>query len=137
MIRRIFRRQKLKNSHVCEIEVPEGVSPVAVKDSGTGQPPKHEFNDTKYHLVEYTPVAVTRFREYFPAATNTPAATTSRGAAFAVDVLNSARPGVPKFLYAVPVFEWDSPPGTPGVVKRRRTGRGTAHLSRPAMVFFR
>lgn len=120
------------NAHVCEIEVAEGVNPVGVKDSGTGLPPKHEFHDTKYHSVEYTPVAVTRFREYFPAATNTPAATTSPGAAFVVDVLNSARPAMPKFLYALPVFEWDSLPATPGVVKRRRTGGGLRiYLERP------
>ncbi len=120
------------NAPVCEIEVPEGVSPVGVKDSGTALPPKHEFHDTKYHRVEYTPVAVTRFREYFPAATNTPAATTSPGAAFAVDVLNSVRPAMPKCVYALPLFEWDSPPGTPGIVKRRRTGGGLRiYLERP------
>lgn len=113
-----------QNAHVCEIEVPEGVTHVAIKDSGTNAKPKHEFNDTKYHRVQYTPVAVTRFREYFPAITNTPANTTLVGPGFDVDVLNSARPDMPKFLYAVPVFEWDSPPGTPGVVKRLRTGGG-------------
>jgi hypothetical protein len=121
-----------QNAHVCEIEVPEGVSPVGVNDSATTLPPKHEFHDTKYHLVKYTPVAVTRFREYFPPSTNTPAATTSQGADFAVDVLNSARPAFPKFLYSVPVFEWDTPPGTPGVVKRKRTGGGLRiYLERP------
>lgn len=120
------------NAHVCEIVVPEGVSPVAITDSGTSLPPKQEFHDTKYHLVEYTPVAVTRFREYFPAATNTAAATTSRGTGMAVKVLNSARPASPKFLYSLPVFEWDTPPGTPGVVKRRRTGGGLRiYLERP------
>ena len=53
-------------AHVCEIEVAEGTDPVHVIDAGTGRPPKHEFHDTKYHHVDYTPVAVTRFREYFP-----------------------------------------------------------------------
>ena len=121
-----------QDAHVCEIEVPEGVSPVAVKDSATNQPPKQEFHDTKYHRVWYTPVAVTRFREYFPAITNTAGATTSTGVAFPADVLNSARPEMPKFLYAVPVFEWDTPPGTPGIVKRSRTGGGLRiYLDRP------
>lgn len=121
-----------QNASVCEIEVPEGVSPVAVKDSATAQPPKQEFHDTKYHRVWYTPVAVTRFREYFPAITNTAAATTETGVALSADVLNSARPEMPKFLYALPVFEWDTPPGTPGVVKRRRTGGGLRiYLDRP------
>lgn len=121
-----------QNAHVCEIEVPEGVSSVGVIDSGTGLPPKQEFHDTKYHRVDYAPVAVTRFREYFPAATNTPAATTSRGVDFSVDVFNTARPAAPKFLYALPLFEWDTPPGTPGVTKRRRTGGGLRiYLDRP------
>src|SRR6185503_14910285 len=114
-----FQTQK---SHVCEIEVPDGVSPVGIIDSGAN--PKHEFHDTKYHLVKYTPVGTTRFREYFPPSTNTPANTTEAGPGFDVDVLNSARPDMPKYLYAVPVFEWDTPPGTAGIVKRQRTGGG-------------
>jgi len=123
---------RIQESHVCEIEVPEGLSPVGVKDSGTNLQPKHEFHDTKYHRADYTPVAVTRFREYFPAATNTPVATTSRGVDFSIDVLNSARPALPKFLYALPLFEWDTPPGTPGITKRKRTGGGLRiYLDRP------
>ena len=121
-----------QNSHVCEIEVTEGVDPVHIIDTGTQAAPKHEFHDTKYHRVEYTPVAVTRFREYFPPATNTEAATTSRGVNFAVDVLNSARPAAPKFLYALPLFEWDTPPATPGIVERTRGGGGLRiYLDRP------
>jgi len=125
-----FQTQK---SHVCEIEVPEGVSPVDIKDSGTKADPKHELHDTKYHRVKYTPVGTTRFREYFSPSTNTPANTTVAGPDFDVDVLNSARPDMPKYLYTVPVFEWDTPPGTPGIVKRQRTRR-PSNLSRPAMV---
>ena len=121
-----------QNAHVCEIEVPEGTNPVAVIDSGTKAAPIQEFHDTKYHRVDYTPVAVTRFREYFPTATNTPAVTTLRGADFTVDVLNSSRPDAPKFLYALPLFEWDSPPGTPGITARARVGGGLRiYLDRP------
>jgi hypothetical protein len=122
-----------QEAHVCEIEVPEGVSPVAVTDSGTKASPKHEFHDTNYHRVSYKPVGVTRFREYFPATTNTPAATTATGVDFPpVVVMNTARPALPKFLYALPLFEWDTPPGTPGITKRRRTGGGLRiYLDRP------
>jgi hypothetical protein len=121
-----------QNAHVCEIEVPEGVSPVGVNDSGTKLPPKHEFHDTKYHRVDYTPVAVTRFREYFPPVSNTPATTTAPGVDFSIDVLNSARPAAPKFLYALPLFEWDTPPRTAGITKRRRGGGGLRiYLDRP------
>ena len=121
-----------QNSHVCEIEVAEGIDPVHIIDAGTGSAPKHEFGDTKYHRVEYLPVAVTRFREYFPSATNTEAATTTRGATFAVDVLNSARPAAPKLLYALPLFEWDTLPATPGIFERTRSGGGLRiYLARP------
>lgn len=120
---------RTQSSHVCEVEVPEGVDPVSLKAS---LPWKHELHDTKYHRVDYTPVAVTRFREYFPASTNTPAATTHVGAAFGVDILNSARPDAPKILYILPVFDWDSPPGTPGMLKRVRKGGGLrVYLERP------
>jgi hypothetical protein len=105
---------------------------VAIIDTGTKQEPKQEFHDTKYHHVFYTPVGITRFREYFPAITNTPGATTQTGAVVDKHVLNSARPDTPKYLYALPVFEWSSPPGTPGVVKRRRAGGGLRiYLERP------
>jgi hypothetical protein len=121
-----------QHAHVCEIVVPEGVSAVAIKDSGTDKEPKQEFHDTKYHHVFYTPVSVTRFREYFPEITNTPGATTETGAVVDADVLNSARPDTPKYLYALPLFEWSSPPGTSGVLKRRRTGGGLRiYLERP------
>lgn len=121
-----------QKTSISEIEVPEGMSPVSVLDSATKLAPKHEFHDTKYHHVEYEPVAVTRFGEYFPAATNTADATTLEGAEFSLDVFNSARPAAPKFLYALPVFEWDTPPGTPGVTKRRRGGGGLRiYLGRP------
>lgn len=124
---------RTQQAHVCEIEVPEGVSPVTVIDSGTKASPKQEFHDTKYHQVAYKPVGVTRFREYFPATTNTPVATTSPGADFGpVEVMNTARPASPKFLYALPLFEWDTPPGAPGITKRRRTGGGLRiYLERP------
>lgn len=120
---------RTQSSPVCEVEVPEGVAPVSLKAVPSH---KHELHDTKYHRVDYTPVAVTRFREYFPLATNTPAATTNAGAAFGVDVLCSARPDAPKVLYILPVFDWDSPPGTPGVLKRVRRGGGLrVYLERP------
>ena len=120
---------RTQSSHVCEVDVPEGVDPVSLKATS---PWKHELHDTKYHRVDYTPVAITRFREYFPASTNTPAAMTLPGAPFGVDVLNSARPDAPKILYILPVFDWDSPPGAPGVLKRVRKGGGLrVYLERP------
>ena len=121
-----------RDAAVCEIEVPEGTNPVGVIDSATGKPPRHELHDTKYHRVRYRPVAVTRFREYFPQDTNTPAATTEPGAEQPAEVLSSARPAAPRLLYALPLFEWDTPPGTPGVTQRSRSGGGLRlYLDRP------
>lgn len=120
-----------RTAMVGESVVPEAVAPVEVLESD-GTPLRQEFHDTHYHRVGYTPVAVTRFREYFPTATNTPAATTLAGPEFAIDVANSLRPDAPKFLYALPLFEWDSAPGTPGVLERTRSGGGLRlYLDRP------
>jgi hypothetical protein len=112
--------------------VPDGVPQAGIVDSGSHAAPKHEFHDTKYHRVAYAPVAVTRFREYFPAATNTFDATTLAGSAFLADVPSSVRPEAPAVLYALPLFAWDTPPGTPGVATRTRRGGGLRiYLDRP------
>ncbi len=119
-------------AEIGEAIVGEDALPVPLLDGTTGAALIHEFHDTRYHRVSYTPRAVTRFREYFPPASNTPDATTLAGPAFDVDVLNSARPAPPAFLYAIPVFEWDTPPGTAGMTERTRQGGGLRiYLDRP------
>ncbi|HEX8154471.1 MAG TPA: hypothetical protein VF698_15160, partial [Thermoanaerobaculia bacterium] len=71
----------------------------------------HAFGDTKHHLVTYTPIGSSRFREYFP-ATDAIAADLVRPTAaesplpLAQHIPSSARPAAPKPLYLLPLFEW-------------------------------
>ena len=56
--------------------------------------PRHKLGDTRHHRISYTPVATSRYREYFPAD----AAVldfTRRGAPLEVNVPASARPDTP------------------------------------------
>jgi hypothetical protein len=115
-------------AHVCEVLVPEGAASLPLTEGPAQKPVSQPFNDTKYHAVTYTPVSTTRYREYFPAAvTANPAAVTLTGAdSPAVDVLNSARPDVPKVLYVVPMFSW-----TNGPTSSVRQGGLRVYLDRP------
>jgi hypothetical protein len=108
--------------------VPEGAASLPLTEGPAQKPVSHPFHDTKYHAVTYTPVATTRFREYFPAAaTANPAAVTLTGADTpAIDVLNSARPDLPKVLYVVPMFSWTS-----GPTSSVRQGALRVYLNRP------
>ncbi|WP_202841200.1 hypothetical protein [Luteimonas saliphila] len=128
--------QHERGAMVGESPVPvEGAGPLPFHDANRQAPAtallRQEFHDTRYHKVAYTPVAMTRFREYFPPSSNTVDATTLAGATVAVDVPNTARPAPPKFLYALPLFHWDTPPGTPGVLERTREVGLRVYLDRP------
>lgn len=66
-----------------------------------------EFGDTKYRLVNYVPLATSRFREHMPKAIrNDSSALSRRGIGKDVKVLNTKRPDGIKLLYAVPSFRW-------------------------------
>ena len=66
-----------------------------------------EFGDTKYRLVNYVPLATTRFREHMPKAIrNDKAALTRKGTGKELKVLNTKRPDGVKLLYAIPSFRW-------------------------------
>src|SRR2546428_568520 len=66
--------------------------------------PRHLFNDTKRHLVSYTAVATSRFREYF--AQDQGLEFTRHSDPVVVDVPASARPLAPDVVYAIPTFGW-------------------------------
>ena len=69
---------------------------------------RHEFHDTKHRKVNYTAIATTRFREYFPAAiTANPDNLTRKSLPQTLSILNSARPAAPKILYVIPTFGWE------------------------------
>ncbi|HEU4406318.1 MAG TPA: hypothetical protein VFS43_13720 [Polyangiaceae bacterium] len=97
------------------------------------KPAKHEFGDTKHHLVTYYPDGTTRYREYFPLSiTADPKNLTREGVASAEIVIpSSALPEPPKVLYAVPTFRWEQ--SASGSTKQaKRVGRGLRiYLDRP------
>jgi hypothetical protein len=66
--------------------------------------PRHLFNDTKRHVVTYTAIATSRFREYFPPEPKLDFTRSSD--AVTVDVPASARPLAPDVVYVVPTFGW-------------------------------
>ena len=99
----------LASGHAHVLEAPVAATDTGLFFSGTGH--KHQFPDTKYRRVNYSLVATTRFREYFPytdaevASGKAPITVTSP--VVDVDVPNSAPPDAPKVLYVVPAFKWD------------------------------
>jgi hypothetical protein len=94
---------------------------------------RHEFNDTKHRFVNYTIVATTRYREYFPPEiTRDPKNITRVGPAWEeVNILNSARPDAPKILYVVPTFGWETKKIGDQIVSRRCGGGLRVYLDRP------
>lgn len=72
----------------------------------------HSFNDTKHRMVNYTPVATTRYREYFTGIIETAKQKgellplTQRGDTMQLNILSSAKPAVPVIDYVVPSFNW-------------------------------
>ena len=93
---------------------------------------RHDFGDTKHRTVRYTPVATTRFREYFPSEITTDLANITRtGQAREIEVPSSARPATPKVLYIVPTFRWQVEPGEDGSAVSRRHSGLRVYLERP------
>lgn len=96
---------------------------------------RHEFNDTKYRKIDYSLLATTRFREYFPQSIWSDPTNISRvGEQYkGVKVLNSARPTMPKILYIIPTFGWQTPePAGSGEIVSRRCGGGLrVYMDRP------
>jgi hypothetical protein len=93
---------------------------------------RHEFHDTKHRNVDYTALATTSFREYFPAAiTDDPANITRRSQPQTISILSSARPAAPKVLYVVPTFAWEATLEDAWKFSRRRGGGLRVYLDRP------
>ena len=123
-----------QQTQLCEVMILEGKNVAEIRDSAKNQPPLHNFGDTKFHEVRYTPVATTRFREYFPEPDRSDMSkTTLEGAPSApVVILNSARPDSPKVLYVVPTFGWTEKSTGANTKERTRHGGGLrVYLDRP------
>lgn len=86
----------------------------AARDTPSLAGVRHEFRDTRHRNVTYTPLATTRFREYFhPAITSRPELITRRGpdnpspAGQGWSVPSSRRPEPPEPSHIVPTFTWE------------------------------
>jgi hypothetical protein len=67
---------------------------------------RQEFHDTKYRRVGYTPIATTRFREFFTLPITATLNPYIRQAASptVIDIPSTARPAAPNILYVIPTF---------------------------------
>jgi hypothetical protein len=91
--------------------------------------PRHLFNDAKRHLVRYTAVATSRFREYF--AQDQGLDFTRHSEPVVVDVPASARPLAPDVVYVIPTFGWQRQTDT-NLKRSVRFGGGLrVYLRRP------
>lgn len=91
--------------------------------------PRHRIGDTKHHVVSYTAVATSRYRDYFP--TEPPLDCTRISEPVLVHVPASARPVAPGVRYVVPTFGWERVQ-TGNQVRSVRTGGGLrVYLDRP------
>lgn len=92
--------------------------------------PCHLFNDTKRHIVTYTAVATSRFREYFPHEWKDEEFI-RQSKPIIVDVPASARPLAPEVVYVVPTFGWQRQTET-NLKRSMRFGGGLRiYLDRP------
>jgi hypothetical protein len=67
--------------------------------------PRHRFGDAKRHVVTYTAVASSRYREYFDP--DQVGGFTRSSKPYVVDIPASARPLAPDVAYVVPTFGWE------------------------------
>jgi hypothetical protein len=94
-------------STACSFQVPEDPLPKPAAFPADAALP---FGDTKRRDVTYKAVATTRFREYFPPSITADSRNiTNESNAILRIIPSSARPPVPKVLYAVPTFQWAKP----------------------------
>lgn len=92
----------------------------------------HEFHDTKHRKVNYTAIATTRFREYFPISiTSDLGKITRKSLPQTLSILNSARPAAPKVLYVIPTFAWEPQTEDAWNFSRRVSGGLRVYLGRP------
>jgi len=91
--------------------------------------PRHEIGDTKRHLIRYTAVATSRYREYFPQGDGLDFSRASDPVL--VDVPASTRPLAPDIVYVIPTFGWQRQADT-NLKRSVRFGGGLrVYLRRP------
>ena len=94
--------------------------------------PCHRIGDPKHHVVTYTAVATSRYREYFPQKVGGVALDFTRGSdPVTVHVPASVRPVAPHVLYVVPTFGWQRETETNQKRSVRMGGGLRVYLDRP------
>ena len=94
------------------------------------------FGDTRHRMIDYTPVATTRYREYFAGLVAAAAVTkqsfplTLPGAADTLNILSSARPVIPAVEYLLPSFSWGTT-AKGNTITHIRTGNIRVYVKRP------
>ena len=95
---------------------------------------RHDFGDTRYRHVLYQAVTTTRFKEYLPKSIreDPQAKITRESQEVEIDILNSARPALPRLEYVIPIFGWL--PSIPMTMSAKSVRRGNAlrvYMNRP------
>jgi hypothetical protein len=86
---------------------------------------KHQFHDTKAHLVTYYAVATSRFTSFYPELTDDAEFQVRTQSAIQVQVPSSARPATLHVAYVVPIYDWQGMLPSRGAIT---TGRSRAGL---------
>jgi hypothetical protein len=118
---------------VCVIATRIGANGSTVTIKG---PIYQAFGDTRHRMINYVPVATTRYQEYFAGLVAAAKVTkqafpvTSAGSVAALNILSSARPVVPAVEYLLPSFSWGNT--TKGnTITHIRTGNIRVYVKRP------
>ena len=94
--------------------------------------PCHRIGDARHHVVAYSAVATSRYREYFPAMDGVKERDFTRSSdAVLVHVPASARPLAPQVLYVVPTFGWQREARSDQARSVRLGGGLRVYLDRP------
>jgi hypothetical protein len=88
---------------------------------------RHEFGDTKHHVVTYRLFATSAFSEYFEEGPFTRHSIEDA----VLDVPSSARPPAPKVLYVIPTHRWSSGGGGLSLSSIGEGGGLRVYLDRP------
>jgi hypothetical protein len=98
----------------------------------TDAAPCHRIGDARHHVVSYTAVSTSRYREYFPAKDGAKERDFTRTSdPVTVHVPASARPVAPEVRYVVPTFGWQREARGDQVRSVRLGGGLRVYLERP------
>jgi hypothetical protein len=98
----------------------------------TDAAPCHRIGDARHHVVTYTSVSTSRYREYFPAKDGAKDRDFTRTSdPVTVHVPASARPVAPQVRYIVPTFGWEREARSDQIRSVRLGGGLRVYLDRP------